>query len=266
MWNWLVSGAGRRARRCCSTTARPSTPPATCCSISPMPGAHDASSAPRPNTSTPAPRPVLEPMKTHELATVRDHDLDRLAAVAGRLRLRLSQTSSSDVCLASISGGTDIVSCFVLGNPVGPVWRGEIQARGLGMAVDVYRRRRQAARPRREGRAGLHQAFPLDAGRLLERSRRQRNTAPPISSASPASGATATTPRCTRARRRHHLRPLRRRAEPRRRAHRHRRDLPPGRAAAGGAGIARHRPGLARTTCASCCSSGCAKAARSTTR
>jgi acetoacetyl-CoA synthetase len=44
----------------------------------------------------------------------------------------------SDVCLSSISGGTDIVSCFVLGNPAGPVWRGEIQAKGLGMAVDVF--------------------------------------------------------------------------------------------------------------------------------
>ena len=43
-----------------------------------------------------------------------------------------------DVCLSSISGGTDIVSCFVLGNPIGPVWRGEIQAKGLGMAVEVF--------------------------------------------------------------------------------------------------------------------------------
>jgi acetoacetyl-CoA synthetase len=40
--------------------------------------------------------------------------------------------------LASISGGTDIVSCFVLGCPVAPVWRGEIQGPGLGMAVDVF--------------------------------------------------------------------------------------------------------------------------------
>src|SRR5690606_8048377 len=43
-----------------------------------------------------------------------------------------------DVCLSSISGGTDIISCFVLGNPTGPVWRGEIQARGLGMKVEVW--------------------------------------------------------------------------------------------------------------------------------
>jgi acetoacetyl-CoA synthetase len=40
--------------------------------------------------------------------------------------------------LSSISGGTDIVSCFALGDPTGPVWRGELQVRGLGMAVDVF--------------------------------------------------------------------------------------------------------------------------------
>ncbi|MGO7778351.1 acetoacetate--CoA ligase, partial [Rhizobium johnstonii] len=43
-----------------------------------------------------------------------------------------------DIQLASISGGTDIVSCFVLGNPLQPVWLGEIQGAGLGLAVDVW--------------------------------------------------------------------------------------------------------------------------------
>ena len=43
-----------------------------------------------------------------------------------------------DLCLSSISGGTDIVSCFVLGNPTAPVRRGEIQAFGLGMDVAVF--------------------------------------------------------------------------------------------------------------------------------
>jgi acetoacetyl-CoA synthetase len=43
-----------------------------------------------------------------------------------------------DIQLASISGGTDIVSCFVLGNPLKPVWRGEIQGPGMGLAVDVW--------------------------------------------------------------------------------------------------------------------------------
>jgi acetoacetyl-CoA synthetase len=44
----------------------------------------------------------------------------------------------SDICLSSISGGTDIISCFVLGAPILPVRRGEIQCRGLGMDVDVF--------------------------------------------------------------------------------------------------------------------------------
>ena len=44
----------------------------------------------------------------------------------------------ADVCLSSISGGTDIISCFVLGNPCLPVYAGEIQCLGLGMAVEIW--------------------------------------------------------------------------------------------------------------------------------
>ena len=44
----------------------------------------------------------------------------------------------NDVMLSSISGGTDLISCFVLGNPMLPIYRGEIQCRGLGMAVESY--------------------------------------------------------------------------------------------------------------------------------
>ena len=43
-----------------------------------------------------------------------------------------------DLQLSSISGGTDILSCFALGNPVLPVRRGELQCRGLGMAVQIF--------------------------------------------------------------------------------------------------------------------------------
>ncbi|HET7041965.1 MAG TPA: acetoacetate--CoA ligase, partial [Gemmatimonadales bacterium] len=43
-----------------------------------------------------------------------------------------------EVRLSSISGGTDIVSCFALGDPTGPVFRGELQCLGLGMAVEVW--------------------------------------------------------------------------------------------------------------------------------
>ena len=79
----------------------------------------------------------LEPIKTHKLDTV------RLMTSTGSPLVPESfdyvyQGIKKDIHLASISGGTDIISCFVLGNPIGPVWRGEIQARGLGLAVDVY--------------------------------------------------------------------------------------------------------------------------------
>ncbi len=43
-----------------------------------------------------------------------------------------------DVQLSSISGGTDIISCFMLGNPMLPVYPGELQCRGLGMKVETY--------------------------------------------------------------------------------------------------------------------------------
>jgi acetoacetyl-CoA synthetase len=46
--------------------------------------------------------------------------------------------TKKDVHLASIAGGTDIISCFLLGEPTAPVWRGEIQCRGLGMSVEVF--------------------------------------------------------------------------------------------------------------------------------
>jgi acetoacetyl-CoA synthetase len=64
-----------------------------------------------------------------------------------------------DVCLSSISGGTDIVSCFVLGNPIGPVWRGEIQAKGLGMAVEVFDENGKALK-REKGELVCTRPFP----------------------------------------------------------------------------------------------------------
>jgi acetoacetyl-CoA synthetase len=52
----------------------------------------------------------------------------------------------ADVQLASISGGTDIISCFALGNPTGPVWRGELQAPGLGMRIETWDERGEPVR------------------------------------------------------------------------------------------------------------------------
>jgi len=61
--------------------------------------------------------------------------------------------------LASISGGTDIISCFALGNPIGPVYRGELQVRGLGMAVNVYDEEGQPA-GNRKGELVCEHPFP----------------------------------------------------------------------------------------------------------
>ena len=96
-----------------------------------------------------------------------------------------------DVQLASISGGTDIVSCFALGNPVLPVYRGELQCRGLGMRVEVFDEQRSAAARRARG-TGLHAPVPVDAGRASGTTPTAASTAPPISSVSRTSGATAT--------------------------------------------------------------------------
>jgi acetoacetyl-CoA synthetase len=65
----------------------------------------------------------------------------------------------ADVHLASISGGTDIISCFALGNPIAPVWRGELQTRGLGMAVEVFDDRGRPVRER-DGELVCTRPFP----------------------------------------------------------------------------------------------------------
>ncbi len=52
----------------------------------------------------------------------------------------------TDLQLSSISGGTDIISCFGLGNPILPVYRGQLQCRGLGLAVEIYNEEGQSIR------------------------------------------------------------------------------------------------------------------------
>ncbi len=79
----------------------------------------------------------IDPVRTHDLSALRTiTSTGSPLAPAGFDYVY--EHIKDDICLSSIAGGTDIVGCFVGGNPIGPVWRGEIQARGLGMAVDVY--------------------------------------------------------------------------------------------------------------------------------
>ncbi len=66
----------------------------------------------------------------------------------------------ADVQLASISGGTDIISCFALGQPFAAVRRGEMQCAGLGMAVDVVNEKGDPLPPGVKGELVCRQPFP----------------------------------------------------------------------------------------------------------
>jgi acetoacetyl-CoA synthetase len=78
----------------------------------------------------------LAPGKTHDLSAVRAM-LSTGSPLAAESFDYVYADIKSDLHLASISGGTDICGCFVLGIPTKPVWRGEIQGPALGLAVDV---------------------------------------------------------------------------------------------------------------------------------
>jgi acetoacetyl-CoA synthetase len=78
-----------------------------------------------------------EPRQSHELSRLKAI-LSTGSPLAHNSFDYVYRKIKADVHLASISGGSDIISCFVLGNPILPVYRGEIQTPGLGMAVDVF--------------------------------------------------------------------------------------------------------------------------------
>ena len=87
----------------------------------------------------------IDAVKKAGLAPAKTHDLSKLRAIlsTGSPLVPESfdfvyQSIKRDLCLSSISGGTDIVSCFVLGNPAAPVYRGEIQCLGLGLDVHAF--------------------------------------------------------------------------------------------------------------------------------
>jgi acetoacetyl-CoA synthetase len=87
----------------------------------------------------------IDALKKAELAPARTHDLSAVrvmlstgSPLAPESFDYVYEAIKGDLHLASISGGTDLCGCFVLGIPGKPVWRGEIQGPALGLAVDVY--------------------------------------------------------------------------------------------------------------------------------
>ena len=101
----------------------------------------------------------LEPIRTHCLDALRTI-LSTGSPLAPESFDYVYQRMKRDVALASISGGTDIVSCFALADPTGPVYRGELQTAGLGMRVEVYGDDGRALPIGRKGELVCTQAFP----------------------------------------------------------------------------------------------------------
>jgi acetoacetyl-CoA synthetase len=101
----------------------------------------------------------IHPTETHDLT-----DLRSVLSTGSPLMPEgfdyVYQSIKEDVCLSSISGGTDIVSCFVLGNPTLPVRRGEIQCKGLGMQVEVRGDSGEILTPGQKGELTCSNSFP----------------------------------------------------------------------------------------------------------
>lgn len=135
MWNWLVSGLGTGATVVCYD----GSPFANNAQV--LLDAIDQEGITIFGTSAKyiagLEKQGLKPAQTHDLSSVKSV-LSTGSPLGEASYDYIYRDFKQDVCLSSISGGTDIVSCFMLGNPNLPVYSGEIQCRGLGMAVEFW--------------------------------------------------------------------------------------------------------------------------------
>jgi acetoacetyl-CoA synthetase len=135
MWNWLVSGLAVG----CEVLLYDGSP------LAPTPDVlFDMAQQERMTVLGTSPRYLtaiaktgLEPRASHDLSALR-MILSTGSPLSGESFDYVYSKIKPDVCLSSISGGTDLCSCFALGNPIAPVYRGELQTRGLGMHVLVF--------------------------------------------------------------------------------------------------------------------------------
>ncbi|PYO44134.1 MAG: acetoacetate--CoA ligase [Gemmatimonadetes bacterium] len=137
MWNWLASGLATGA----TVVLYDGAP------FSPAPGVlwdmaeaeHVSVFGASAKYFALAEKEGLAPAKTHDLSALRTV-LSTGSPLGGHSYDYVYRAIKADVHLANISGGTEIISCFAIGDPTLPVWRGELQTRGLGMAVEVFDR------------------------------------------------------------------------------------------------------------------------------
>lgn len=156
MWNWLVSGLAIGARLALFDGSPFYPTPAA------MPDLIDKEGITVFGTSAKY-LAALEkagetPRTSHNLSTLRSI-LTTGSVLAPESFDYVYREIKADLCLSSISGGTDIISCFALGNPILPVYRGQLQCRGLALAVNVYNDNGEPVRGEK-GELVCEQTFP----------------------------------------------------------------------------------------------------------
>jgi acetoacetyl-CoA synthetase len=102
---------------------------------------------------------MVDPMHSHKLASLRVM-LSTGSPLAPEGFDYVYDHVKKDLDLASISGGTDLVACFAGGCPILPVWRGELQCRMLGMAVEVFDDEGRSLPPGQKGELVCTRPFP----------------------------------------------------------------------------------------------------------
>jgi acetoacetyl-CoA synthetase len=155
MWNWLVSGLAAGATVVLFDGA-PLSPPSVLWDMAARERITVFGTSAK--YLALAEKEGLRPGSTHDLAALRAI-LSTGSPLAPSGFDYVYREIKRDLHLASISGGTDIISCFALGNPIGPVWPGELQTRGLGMAVEVFDEDGRPVRGR-DGELVCTRAFP----------------------------------------------------------------------------------------------------------
>jgi len=134
MWNWLASGLASGATLVLYDGSPLHPGPGVLWEMAADEGVAIFGTSPRYLAALE--KSGYRPRERHSLAALRTV-LSTGSPLAPEQYDFVADAIGGDVQLASISGGTDIVSCFALGNPLLPVYRGELQCRGLGMKVEV---------------------------------------------------------------------------------------------------------------------------------
>ncbi|WP_114417897.1 acetoacetate--CoA ligase [Marinospirillum perlucidum] len=135
MWNWLVSGLAVGATLVLFDGSPFAPEPKTLWDMAEREGVTVFGTSAKYIAA--CEKAGLQPGKTHDLSALRAI-LSTGSPLSHESFDYVYRDIKEDLLLASISGGTDIISCFALGCPIRPVYRGQLQCRGLGMDVQVF--------------------------------------------------------------------------------------------------------------------------------